>query len=120
MADNRLVPQKVVPGGLAAVYAVAGAAAGQLNVSDSYQINNDGNTILHFKKSGLGACTVTVDTPYTVDGLAIAQRTITIPASTGDVFAGPFPRDIYNQPGVHDLRFTLSEITGLTCAVLRV
>jgi hypothetical protein len=120
MATNRLTPQQVVPGGLAAVYAVAGAGAGQLNVADTYYVNNDGKTVFHFKKSGAGACTVTVDTPYTVDGLAIAQRTINVPATTGDVFCGPFPREIYNQPGTHDLKFTLSEITGLTCAAVRV
>lgn len=121
MADNRLTVEKVVRTGLAATYAVAGAGAGQLNVTDTYLVNNDGKVILHFKKSGAGTCTVTILVPTTsdVDGLVVPDRTITVPATTGDRFIGPFPPEVYND-AVHDVRFTLSEITGLTCAVLRV
>lgn len=119
MADNRLTSESVSRSGLAATYHSAGAGAGQLNVTDTYLVNNDGRVILHFKKSGAGACVVSIDTPHTVDGdLAVPPRTVTVPASTGDVFIGPFPTGIYNTG--HDLRFTLDNITGLTCAVLRV
>lgn len=119
MATNRLSVQNIVPGGLTATYAVAGAGQGELNVSDTYYINNDGKVWLHFKKSGAGDCVVTIPTPVTVDGLAVTDRTVTIPASTGDVMIGPFPREVYNQPGTHDFTFTVDEVTGLTCAVLR-
>lgn len=121
MANNRLNPEQVDRNGLTATYHAAGAAAGQLNVTDIYQVNNDGRVLLHLKKSGAGDCTVTIDTPVVVDGdLLVAQRTITVPATTGDVFAGPFAPNTYNQPGTHDLEFTLSNITGLTLAVLRL
>lgn len=120
MADNRLDVQQIDEDGLVAAYASAGSGAGQLNVSDTYKINNDGRVILHFKKSGASDCIVTVDTPGSVNGLAIAQRTATVVASTGDVFMGPFPPAVYNQPGTSDFQFTLDQITGLTAAALRI
>jgi len=100
----------------------AGAAPtrnGSLSASDTYLVRNDGQVLLLFEKSGAGACTVTVQTPVQVGGLAVAERTINVPATTGDVAAGPFPASIYND-GSGDLRVTLSEITGLTIAALRV
>ena len=118
MANNRLTPENVVRTGLAATYLVAGAGQGQLNVADTYQVNNDEAVGLHFKKSGAGACIVTIVTPGTVDGLAITERTITVPATTGDRFIGLFPAAIYNN-SIHDFEFTLDEVTGLTLAVLR-
>ncbi|MGH3029274.1 MAG: hypothetical protein ACRDNE_00630 [Gaiellaceae bacterium] len=90
-----------------------------MDAADTYKVNNDGRTYLHFKKSGAGACTVTITTPGTVDGQAIADRTVNVPATTGDVRTGPFPRDVYND-GSGQLTFAVSEATGLTCAVLRL
>jgi len=119
MANNRLTPEAVVRTGLAATYLIAGAGQGQLNVADTYQVNNDGHTILHWKKSGAGACIVTLTTPGTVDSLAITDRLVTVPATTGDIFMGPFPPSIYNN-NIHDFEFTIDEVTGLTLAVLRI
>ena len=118
MANNRLTPENVVRTGLAATYLTDGGGAGQLNVADTYQVNNDEAIGLHFKKSGATDCIVTITTPGTVDGLAIPQRTITVPATTGDRFIGLFPAAVYNN-SIHDLEFTLDNITGLTLAVLR-
>ncbi len=113
MALVRQVPEQVVRGGLAATY------LGSLSASNTYQVANNGRVILHFKKSGAGACTVTITTPGTIDGLAVTDRTVNVPATTGDVFIGPFPQTIYNN-GINDVEYTLSEVTGLTVAVLRV
>jgi hypothetical protein len=113
MADVRRTPQDVSRSGLAATYYSG------LLTADTQVINNDGRVVLHFKKSGAGACTVTIATPNTIDGQAVADRTVNVPATTGDVFVGPFPEKHYNDPS-GDLRVTLSEITGLTLAVLRV
>jgi hypothetical protein len=62
---------------------------------------------------------VTIDTPNTVDGHAVAQQTVTVPATTGDVFAGPFPKSVYND-SQGDLTFTLSDVDGLTAAALEI
>lgn len=113
MADARLAAEKVVRGGLAATY------NGSLSTGDDYQVNAPHNIILHFKKSGAGACVVTFTTQNTIDGQAVADRTVSVPATTGDRFIGPFPEKIYADT-IGDLRFQLSEVTGLTVAVLRI
>lgn len=113
MANVTLTPQQVVKGGAAVT------RTGSLSVADTYVVRNDGKTILHFRKSGAGACTVTVQTPAQVGGLDVAENTVTVPATTGDVVCGPFQASIFND-GSGDVKFTLSEITGLDVAVLKV
>ncbi len=113
MANVRLVPEKVTPGGLTA------AQNGSLNTADTHQVRNDGRTMLHFKKTGAGNAIITVQTPRTVNGLAIAEQTFTVPATTGDVYAGPFAPAVFNDAN-GDLNFTSDDTTGLTVAVLIV
>lgn len=113
MAEVRLTVEKVVPGGLAATY-----NSGIL-VANTYLVRNDGQTILHFKKSAAVDCVVTIQTPITVGGLAVAEQTVTVPATTGDKFIGPFPRNIYNDSS-QDLKFTVTDVDGLTVAVLEL
>lgn len=105
--------EDVVRAGLAATY------TGSLSTSDTYTFPNDGKTILHVKKTGAGECTVTIVTQSTVDGQAVADRTVSVPATTGDRFIGPFPREQYNDAnGLCTVSF--SEITGLSYARLRI
>lgn len=114
MADVRLTPQKITRTGITPSY------TGSLSTSDTYLVRNDGKVFLHFKKTGAGDCTVTIQTPKKVDGLDVSERTVTVPATTGDKMIGVFPPLVYNDFGSQDLKFTLSEITGLTVAVLQV
>lgn len=113
MATVTWTPQDVVRAGIDLT------DSGGLSTSDTYKFNNDGKTFLHIKKSGAGACTVTISTPNTVDGLAIADLTVSVPATTGDKMIGPFPREIYNDAN-GQVSVTFSEITGLTAAVARL
>ena len=92
---------------------------GSLSTSDTYQVNNDGKTFLHVKKSGATDCTVTIATPNTIDGLAVADQTVTVVASTGDKMIGPFRPDLFNDAN-HDINVTFSNITGLTVAAVRL
>jgi len=111
MADVRKNVQKISSAGLAATY------HSDLTTTDTFLVRNSGKTVLHFKKSGAGACNVTINTPGTVDGLAVAQRVVVVPATTGDVFiSGLRPNDYNDVNG--DLRITLDEVTGLTLAVM--
>jgi len=103
----------MVKGGIAATY------TGVLLVPDTHLVRNNGKTFLHFKKAAAVDCVVTVQTPPTVAGLAVAEQTFTVPATTGDIFAGPFPPSIFND-SIQDLRFTLSDVDGLTVAVLKL
>lgn len=99
--------------------ALAPAYTGSLSIANTYTVNNEGKrTFLHFKKTGAGACTVTITTPKVVAGLAVADLTATVPATTGDIMLGPFPTDAFNNG--QNIEFTLSEITGLSVAALRV
>ena len=111
MADVDVTTQEISRGGITPSYA-AGSA------SNTYHLPNDGRTYLHFKKTGAGACNVTIQTPGTVDSQAVADRVVQVPATTGDKKIGPFPRDVYND-GSGELVFTLSEATGLTFGAFR-
>jgi hypothetical protein len=120
MPTITLTPQEVVRTGLAPVYTAAGASP-LLNTSDTFVFNNTGRELLHFKKSGAGSCNVVITPPGTVDGLAVAARTVAVPATTGDKMIGPFPPAIYNTPGASTfVGFTVSEVTGLTVAIVRL
>lgn len=105
-------PDTILPAGKAATY------NSSLSTSNTYLVPNDGNVLLHFKKTGAGACTVTIQTNIHQDGLALPNETVTVPATTGDVFVGPFPPHIFNQNG--NVQFTLSEITGLSVAAIHL
>lgn len=96
---------------------VAVTRRGSLSTSDTYKFRNSGKTRLLVEKSGAGTCTLTMVTPATVRGLAVADKTATVPASTGDMAFGPFPPSIYNDEN-GDMSITFSEITGLTAAVI--
>lgn len=120
MSVIQLSVQQPSRAGLAAAYTAAGASP-LLNTADTFQFANSGREILHFKKSGATDCVVTIATPQTVDGLAVADRTVTVPATSGDVMVGPFPPALYNTPGTSTFAgFTLSNITGLSVAIIRV
>lgn len=92
---------------------------GSLSVSDVYQVPNDGKVILHFKKTSGTDCVVTVRTPGTIDGNAVAELTFTVPATTGDIMVAGLDPRIYNQFGLHYFEFTLDNIAGLTYAAVR-
>ncbi len=86
---------------------------------NTYKVRNTGRIALLFEKSGSGDATITVATPAQLGGLDVAERTITVAASTGDVVAAKFPPAIYNDTN-GDLNFTTNEGTGLTCAVMAI
>lgn len=87
--------------------------------TETYLIANNGAVFLHVKKTGAGDCTVTVATPGNVGGLAIAEYTATVVATTGDKMIGPFAPHIYNN-AAGLMSVTFSEVTDLTFAVLRL
>ncbi|KKM73945.1 hypothetical protein LCGC14_1405400 [marine sediment metagenome] len=111
MADRTITPQR--PGHAGATT----TRTGSLLVPDTHIVRNDGATFLLFEKSAAVNCVVTVQTPATVGGLAVAERTFTITASGGDMVVGPFPPAIFND-AVGDLRFTLTDVDGLTVAAI--
>lgn len=108
MADRALNVEVVTLNGL-------DATDNAITTGNTYQVPNNGRTLLHFRKTGAGDATITFTTPRTVAGLAVADPTVRVPATTGDVLVGPFPPDVFNDTdGV--LEFTTDEGTSLTCA----
>ena len=104
--EVRVTPGKVIRGGLTAAY-TTGVVAG----TSTYVVKNDGRTLFRFYKTGANACVVTFTTQNQQKGLAVASSAVTVPASTGDVFCGPFEPQIFND-AQGDLRFSLSEATA--------
>jgi len=73
--------------------------------ADTYYVPNSGDVRLVVTNSA-GPNTVTVVTPGTVDGLAIADLAIALTASKVYVL-GPFPASVYNDSQGR-VRFTVS------------
>lgn len=89
-----------------------------LATADTYIFANDGNIILYIDNDQAGGdLTITVVTPNTIDGLAIADLTAVV--SQGDVnILGPFPPANYNNAsGV--LQFS-GDVASVKVAAIRV
>jgi len=66
------------------------------DAADDAMFLNDGKTWIKARNAGAGSHIVTVVTPKTVAGLAVADLTVTVPAAaTRDI--GPFPPADFNQ-----------------------
>lgn len=90
MARTARTVQQMSRAGLAPSYVAVDNTNGET-------VPNNGTTFIHVKNTGGSPCTVTVGTPGTQDGLAVADLTFSVPATTGDRMAGPFPAGIYTQ-----------------------
>jgi hypothetical protein len=115
MARTAVVPQSITRAGTTPTYAAPNASG---NGGNSFV--NDGQTILHVKNASAGPITVTIQVPNTVDGLAVASRTVSVPATTGDMLIGPFPAGVYNQPDGSVYYDCGASATSITQAVLRL
>ena len=112
--EVRITPTALVKEGVTAAYTASGLAT-----TNNYKVRNDGKVFLHFKKTGVGTCTVTIVTPGTVQGIAIADVTVSVPATTGDVFVGPLSPSLFNDAS-SDIEYTLSDTVSLSVGVFRL
>lgn len=106
-----LSKQTVGLAGLAPVYSAVSAA-------DTLPPGN--NVFLHVKNAGGSPDTVTIVTPGTVAGQAIADIVVTVPATTGDRMIGPLPGSLVARASDGLADVTHSFITSVTCAVLEL
>lgn len=105
-----LSTQNVSTAGTAITYSAAAAGGDRFVPSE--------RTFLVVKNTSGGAITVTIATPGTVDTLAVADRTVSIPATNGERFIY-VPDTIYRAAdGFGDLTYSAS--AGLTVAVVTV
>jgi hypothetical protein len=105
-----ITPQKATSGGLAPAYEPANVAG------NSYQMLN--GRVLHVKNGSGVSVTVTIPTPQTVDGLAVADRTIAVPAS-GERLIALGRTSAYKQPG-YVAFIDYSAVTSVTVAVFDI
>jgi hypothetical protein len=109
MARTVLVAQPATDSGLTATYTAADAANGM-----SYRLVP--HRLVHVINGGGSALTVTINTPLTVNGLAVADRTITV-AAGASVFISLGVDNAYQQSdGSGWLDFSTG--TSVTVAVI--
>ena len=90
-------------------------------VTDYHKFVNDGRTFL-FLIGGAANCEIVVQTPGTVDGLAVDDITYDITlAATEYRIMGPFPPSVYNQSdGYVYIDWEDGNIAGVKVAVIRM
>ncbi len=121
MARTVLTVQDVVRTGLAPSYASGDSANGH-----SFD-NTRENVFIHIKNGDASPINATITTPNTVDGHAVADLVVVIPATTGDVMIGPFPAAVYDTidtdptPDIDPAIFVdLSADTSVTIAAIKL
>lgn len=105
-----LTAQALPLGGLQPAYAAAAGGGDQAPVGEKL--------VLHVRNDDASAKTVTVATPGTVGGLAIADAAQTIPAG-GDAFI-PLKASSFRDPATGRAAVTYSAVTSVTVAVLQL
>ena len=111
MARTDLTVQQIVRTGLEAVYAAADG-------SNQNAFANDGRTFLRVVNGGGSPINVTIDTPGSVDGLAVSNLVVAV-TNAEDRLIGPFPTNIYNQSD-GKVYVDWSAVTSVTVAALRL
>lgn len=67
-----------------------------VTTAGGFRFKNDGHTLLYVAEKNAANCEVTVTPTKTVDGLAVATRTVDVVASQTWVL-GPWPPEQYND-----------------------
>jgi hypothetical protein len=111
MAD--LATQVIDQDGLAPSYAAAAGGGDKFVPGEK--------TFLHVKNTSGAPITVTLVTPGDKSGLAIADQTVSVPATTGDRMIGPLKKSLFADPADSGKgSITYSGVTNLTVAVLEL
>lgn len=110
MARSALTYQQIDRDGVVPSYASANA--------DGNSLANDGRMFLHVKNGSGSSINVTVETPGTVDGNAVADKVVAVAAGS-EKMIGPYPPDVYNQSD-GTMYIDYSAVTSVTVGVLRI
>lgn len=111
MPDVTLNPQEIGNDGEAPSYTA-------LNNTDVYFTRITSKTILHFLNTGASPANVTLTTPGNVAGFAVADQTVAVPATSGDVMVAPVPLGAFADSD-GNLRFTQDQTSGVSVAVVQ-
>ena len=85
---------------------------------DGNSFTNLGDVFIHVKNASGGSITVTVQTPATVQGVAVEEVPVSVPAS-GERMIGPFPPSVFNQSDA-TVYVDYSAVTSLTVAAVKL
>jgi len=85
-------------------------------LTDGDDFLNSGKEFIHVVNGGGSPCVVTVPTPATVKGLAVEDKTVSVPAGE-ERMIGRFDPGLYNQSG--RCRVEYDQVTTVTVAVFR-
>lgn len=110
MARTELTVQQMTRAGLAATFTAGDATNG-------HQFKNDGYTFL-WVVATTNATVVTVIHPGTVDGLGVADQTVSL-GTNSEKLIGPFPAR-FNQGSTNYVYVDLSVDTGVTLAAITI
>ncbi|MFP3986878.1 hypothetical protein U9R90_05125 [Streptomyces sp. E11-3] len=106
-----LTVQNIAAAGLSPVYSAAAGGGDKLKPGRT--------TFLHVINGDASPMTVTIATPGTVSGLAIADRDVVVGASDEQMI--PVPVELYGDPADSGLAsVTYSAVTSVTVAALRI
>ena len=114
MARTDLALQEIVGTGLAPAYSAA-------NV-DGHAVLNRGEMFLHVKNASGAPINVTLVTPSTVRGRAVADDVVAVPAA-GERMIGPFDPELFDFKSGADankLHVNFSSVTSVTVAALKL
>lgn len=87
--------------------------------TDGNSIANDGKVYVELKSTAGSIVTVTVITPLTVNGLAVDDLNIQLPATTGNKISGPFLPSTFSPTGTMFITFPTTT-TGVSLAAFTV
>jgi hypothetical protein len=110
MARTTLTVQTIEAAGLNPTFTAAN--------TDGHSVSNNGNMYVEIVNGDTLAHTATIDHPGTVDGLAVADRTVGVTAAS-TVKIGPFTAR-YNQPGTTDVHIDFDSVTSLSVGAFRI
>jgi hypothetical protein len=105
-----LTTQTITAGGLSPTYAAASVSGDKLRPGKT--------TFLHVKNGDVASMTVTLATPGTVDGLAIADRAVTVGAGDDQMIPVTALYGDTSDSGLASV--TYSAITSVTVAAIRI
>ena len=82
--------------------------------SDNNYFTNDGKTYVNVRNSSAGIITSTFITPLTVNGLAVDDLNVQIPANSGTKIVGPFLATTFSPTGTLYIQFSATSGLSLT------
>lgn len=106
-----LTPQVIVLAGITP--ALVAAEAG----GDDFV--NSGRDFIHIKNGDASPMDVTINSQVDCNQGVDHDISVTIPASTGEKFIGPFPKDRFNDTA-GKIQITYSAVTSVTIGIVRL